>query len=365
MLLEGSLRFVAMTERKKNCAENPQNLTSEAAVYIHPEESSEKYYSRLGLSPEASSAEIRRAYYSLCRKHHPDKVSSGCHQSEELLQIQEAYKLLSDDAKRILWDLKHHIYCPEEAERKLVELQELQHLRTERDRENMQIEYAEKVRKENTSDGVVVLCALYGNLSLSRSLLDKHYTGIIEEQHLEGPYVDVTVPLQCHIDDSRFVFAGGASSSFEQLRGFYNPAPLLSGSDVALYVLYRFRGHLHEVTVSDCSKLTLPLRSHLCLSDTPRGPYAASNAKTTREDNTAVSSARWRWGFFGVFSVGLACSAIYLYINPQSKVEQLLQQLLRLKQQHPLAAVAISSLSFPVALRLMGTIDRVSNNSSS
>ncbi|CDI75282.1 DnaJ domain-containing protein, putative [Eimeria praecox] len=99
-----------------------------------------------------------------------------------------------------------------------------------------QIEYAEKLKREKARNGV------------------------IEEQHLEGPYIDVAIPLQCQIDNSRFVFAGGASSSFEQLPGFYNPAPLLSGGDVSLYVLYTFRGQIHEVTVSDCSRLALPLR---------------------------------------------------------------------------------------------------------
>ncbi|XP_026190793.1 uncharacterized protein LOC34621439 [Cyclospora cayetanensis] len=259
------------------------------------------YYSLLGVPSNASPSEIRRAYYALCKRLHPD---NGAADAEELHKVQEAYRVLSDEAKRIRLDIKDRKYTKEEQERKLVELQELQRLRANRDLQNMQIEYSQKLSREKASNGVIV------------------------DEHLEGPYMDVTIPLQCQIDNSRFVFPGGAAASFEQLKGFYNPAPLISGGDISLYVLYRFRGALHEVTVSDCSQLALPLKAeptsldpvcvcchaqehakalsacvyvsvcafacgvlcavHLCVSGVPRGPYAACNLSKLADEMTVL-----------------------------------------------------------------------------
>ncbi|KAL8440302.1 hypothetical protein Efla_007192 [Eimeria flavescens] len=315
----------------------------------------DKYYSLLGVTPEASPADIRKAYYSLCKKLHPDKVNPDDQQIEELQKVQDAYRVLSDAAKRLLLDLQNGQFTGE-APRAAI------HPRKQRQAKHgkpNQIEYADKLHREKGIDGVVVLRALYGNLRLRAWLLEENYTGVVEDHHLEGPFVDVTVALQCQIDDSRFVFSGGACASFEQLPGFFNPAPLLSGGDVALYILYRFRGLLHEVTVSDGSKLALPLKSHLCLGGCARGPYAASNTarQTNRSAVTSQSSAGSLWRFRVI--TGLACTAACVWLAPRCRLQPLLQQM----QQHPAAAAAataaaaaaaavVSTFSRSAALRL-------------
>lgn len=56
------------------------------------------YYLVLGVSRQATPAEIKRAYRRLVQKHHPDR--RGECRSEEFLQIQEAYEVLSDPGRR-------------------------------------------------------------------------------------------------------------------------------------------------------------------------------------------------------------------------------------------------------------------------
>src|SRR3989344_5789114 len=56
----------------------------------------ENYYEILGVSKNASSAEIKRAYRKLAHEHHPDK--GGEH--ERFKKVNEAYQILSDPQKR-------------------------------------------------------------------------------------------------------------------------------------------------------------------------------------------------------------------------------------------------------------------------
>jgi len=65
------------------------------------------YYEILGLSKNASEAEIKKAYRILARKHHPDvDKSEGAH--ERFKEINEAYQVLSDAKKRQAFDQFGH-----------------------------------------------------------------------------------------------------------------------------------------------------------------------------------------------------------------------------------------------------------------
>lgn len=62
------------------------------------------YYDILGVSREASSNDIKKAYRALCKKHHPDK-NQGDPKSEALFkEIAEAYDVLSNPDKRKQFD---------------------------------------------------------------------------------------------------------------------------------------------------------------------------------------------------------------------------------------------------------------------
>ncbi|EER26315.1 hypothetical protein D8B26_003324 [Coccidioides posadasii str. Silveira] len=66
-------------------------------------------YAALGVSKDASTAEIKTAYRKLVLKCHPDKVkdeSLRSQKQDEFQRVQEAYELLSDDTKRAKYDQK-------------------------------------------------------------------------------------------------------------------------------------------------------------------------------------------------------------------------------------------------------------------
>ncbi len=76
---------------------------------------SQDYYEILGLTSNATSDDIKKAYRELAKKYHPDINRSST--SEELFKlISEAYEVLSDDAKRKEYDLYRKFELGEEHE---------------------------------------------------------------------------------------------------------------------------------------------------------------------------------------------------------------------------------------------------------
>ncbi|MDK7050952.1 molecular chaperone DnaJ [Aerococcus sanguinicola] len=65
------------------------------------------YYDILGVSKDASQAEIKKAYRKLSKKHHPD-ISDASDAEEKFKEITEAYEVLSDEQKRSQYDQFGH-----------------------------------------------------------------------------------------------------------------------------------------------------------------------------------------------------------------------------------------------------------------
>ena len=65
---------------------------------------SESFYTILGVPESASQEEIKRAYRQLAKKYHPDKNRGNKRAEERFKQINEAYDVLSDPAKRAQYD---------------------------------------------------------------------------------------------------------------------------------------------------------------------------------------------------------------------------------------------------------------------
>ncbi|KAJ2920219.1 hypothetical protein MD484_g88, partial [Candolleomyces efflorescens] len=60
-------------------------------------------YDTLGVKKDASAADIKKAYFSLARKYHPD-TNPDKNAREKFVEIQEAYDTLKDDKKRQAYD---------------------------------------------------------------------------------------------------------------------------------------------------------------------------------------------------------------------------------------------------------------------
>jgi DnaJ homolog subfamily A member 2 len=65
-----------------------------------PAADTSKYYTLLGVSKDASQADIKKAYRKLAIQHHPDKGGN----EETFKQITKAYEVLSDEEKKAIYD---------------------------------------------------------------------------------------------------------------------------------------------------------------------------------------------------------------------------------------------------------------------
>ncbi|KAJ2818941.1 hypothetical protein IWW50_005637, partial [Coemansia erecta] len=64
---------------------------------------SDSFYDVLGVKKDASQSEIKKAYYQLAKKYHPD-ANKEPGAKDRFLKVQEAYDTLSDEGKRRSYD---------------------------------------------------------------------------------------------------------------------------------------------------------------------------------------------------------------------------------------------------------------------
>ncbi|RUS23257.1 hypothetical protein BC937DRAFT_89727 [Endogone sp. FLAS-F59071] len=106
-----------------------------------------------------------------------------------------------------------------------------------------------KLDVEKAKDGLVIIEAIYGNLSNLRD------AALVDEY---PPVVDVTIAVQAMVNNSKLTIPGGHSKY--NIMGFYDPC---MGERKKLRIKYRFQRSLHEVTVEDTAPVACPLRSHV------------------------------------------------------------------------------------------------------
>lgn len=266
---------------------------------LRPKKVEGNYYQVLGVDFEAPDEEIRRVYHAAMRSLHPDRRRSGsCEAGEHFHQVQAAWRCLSDPTRRFLYDLRNFgrstVGTGENAERSGFSVEErllfMQKEQALRDVSNMEVALLRVVRRERAARGVLIRQALYGDLRLKEDRLEEGLAGTrtIVADDLVGPLLDVAMPLQCLVEQHSLVLPGGASSSKADLPGFYNPTPLDTDVELSLYVLYEFRGLLHEVIVGDRETLSVPVRKHAVQpGKASRGPFSPANITSLRHRRTS------------------------------------------------------------------------------
>lgn len=66
--------------------------------------SKKDYYQTLGVSRDATDADLKKAFRRLAKEHHPDRNPGDPHAEERFKEINEAYAVLSDPAQRKRYD---------------------------------------------------------------------------------------------------------------------------------------------------------------------------------------------------------------------------------------------------------------------
>ncbi|XP_031398108.1 chaperone protein dnaJ GFA2, mitochondrial isoform X2 [Punica granatum] len=82
--------------------------TSSRSIHSTAFMSARDYYDILGVSKNASSSEIKKAYYGLAKKLHPDTNKNDPEAEKKFQEVSKAYEVLKDDEKRQLYDQVGH-----------------------------------------------------------------------------------------------------------------------------------------------------------------------------------------------------------------------------------------------------------------
>ncbi|KAJ8384238.1 hypothetical protein AAFF_G00206990 [Aldrovandia affinis] len=101
------------------------------------------------------------------------------------------------------------------------------------------------IEAEESKLGLIILNAWYGKFVTDNS-----------QRHERAKVIDVTVPLQCLVKDSKLILTEASKAG---LPGFYDPCV---GEDKSLKLLYQFRGVMHQVLSRDVEALRIPKQSH-------------------------------------------------------------------------------------------------------
>jgi len=224
------------------------------------------HYTVLGVSQKASQEDIRNAYKFLSLTCHPDKLlrdvstttpashNHNLHAASEAAQrrwteIETAHDVLADEFTRAMYDLDMGYVPDTPAEHQRIA--RLKRRDAERAVAAMEQTVAHMRAEEEARNGLLIVEARYGNLRVNDAESGRA---------TRAPYIDVSVPLQCMVNDSSLIIAGGRSRFW--LEGFYDPSMGSARHLNRLRIRYLFLGMMHEAEYDDEEEVAIPLQEH-------------------------------------------------------------------------------------------------------
>jgi hypothetical protein len=239
---------------------------------------SRSLYEVLNINSDAKPEELAKHYRRLTLTCHPDRQLQNDDVTPEEMnrrwgEIQRAWKILSHPRRRLEYDYAEGL-CndPEVLRARNEDFRAKCHKQSALCADNMALTYDNVIDHEITQNGIYIMAAYYGDLSLQNEFL-RCIPPEITKKHIQGPMIDVVIPLQAMVEDHKILIPKDNLKS--RLLGFYNPIDIESDAQPCLYILYRFKGALHETIVNETERLWIPMKAHY--TETPRGPFAPTN----------------------------------------------------------------------------------------
>ena len=296
---------------------------------LQQKEESENHYKTLGVGWDASKEVIRKNYKQLALFYHPDKQAHrSAEASAQFSKISAAYAILSDPLRRLVYDLvlgirdktdsevriflntlKKRAFC--ESVRiydivfmmyKIIRMSKMKMEQALEDVENMSCTVPLKRETEEKKKGLVIINATYGLVQDATEPLT-----ILNSDVHDETSIDVTIPMQCMVEDSTLIIPPGESKSW--LTGFYDPC---IGEPKQLRVRYLFWGRLHEVVINDEDELKIPIKGHL-LGDEVQFRAQVSLTKNTYIRKNEIQKGKKYQHSVSPFHFYVECCTIYSY----------------------------------------------------
>ncbi|XP_023330820.1 dnaJ homolog subfamily C member 11 isoform X2 [Eurytemora carolleeae] len=111
-------------------------------------------------------------------------------------------------------------------------------------------------KEEEDKGGLVILYAAYGLLATDGGELKPEFKNIDNNSEENSSFIDITVPLQCTVEDSRLILWEGSKCN---LPGVWDPAP---EDDKYILIKYLYQNSVHQVFCPETGSIKLPKTAH-------------------------------------------------------------------------------------------------------